>query len=261
MRPPSRAIHGPRRLPCVIVAMTIALRLTLTSCEAAIADTPTALRHGPSASVDQILDRFVQALGGRRALEQVTSMVFAGVMKISGYEEPAVTREYFKYPNHFAFIAEIPGYGAIRTIYDGKTAWNVDPKKGVTPLSGPRLSDVRRRADIHWNLKLKKFYPGLNLVGREKVDGKDAWALESTVDHWTYRFYFDADSGLLVRFDTDTHQPGGTSSISIGDYRRVGPVRFSFAARLTSPKVNWSRQLNQVKFNVGIPDSVFTKPS
>lgn len=146
-------------------------------------------------------------------------------------------------------------------MYDGKTAWNIDPKAAVTEISGPELADISRRSDIHWNLKLKEFYPGLKVTGREKVNGKDAWALEATVNAWTYRLCFDSSTGLLVRFDTDTHQPDGNSSVLIGDYREVGKVRFAFAASMTSPKGSWSRQLNEVKFNVSIDDSVFAKPS
>ncbi len=211
-------------------------------------------------SVDSILDRFVQALGGHAALEKIDSMVFSGVLNLSQLKTSGQTTEYFRAPDHFAFVAEIPGYGTVRTIYDGKTAWNSDPKQGLSEISGPQLSDISRRSDIHWNLKLKEFYPGLKVLGREKVDGKDAWALESTVDGWTYRLYFDTESGLLVRFDTDTHKPEGNSSVLIGDYRQVGNVRFSFAASMTSSTGGWSRQLNEVKFNVTIDDSVFAKP-
>ncbi|HEV2115952.1 MAG TPA: hypothetical protein VGR48_08000 [Terriglobales bacterium] len=220
-----------------------------------------AAQSGPGwPSVDSILDRFVQALGGHAALEKINSMVFTGVLNISQLKTSGKTTEYFRSPDYFAFVAEIPGYGTVRTIYDGKAAWNSDPKQGVSQISGPQLSDISRRSDIHWNLKLKEFYPGLKVIGREKVNGKDAWALESTVDGWTYRLYFDTETGLLVRFDTDTHKAEGNSSVLIGDYRQVGNVRFSFTASMTSSTGGWSRQLNEVKFNVPIDDSVFAKP-
>lgn len=212
-------------------------------------------------SVDSILDKFVQALGGRAALEDVTAMVFTGDLTITALKTTGKTAEYFKAPNHFAFVAEIPSYGTARTVYDGKAAWNVSPKRGVIDISGPELADISRRSDIHWNLKLKEFYPGLKVIGREKVDGKDAWALEATVDSWTYRVYFDTETGLMVRFDTDTHEPDGTSSVLIGDYKKVGNVQFSFAASMTSPKGGWSRQLSDVKFNVPIDDAIFVRPA
>jgi zinc protease len=211
-------------------------------------------------SVDSILDRFVQALGGRAALEKITTVAFTGVLNVSGAQGPGTATEYFEYPDHFAAIAEIPGYGRVRTVCDGKTAWNVDPRKGTTDFSGAQLADIRHRADIHWNLKLREFYPALTLIGRKNVGGRDAWVLESTVDGWTYRFFFDTGTGLLIRFDTDTHKPGGNSTVLVGDYRQVGPIKFSFAASMTSAKGSWSRQLSEVKLNVPIDGSIFAKP-
>lgn len=212
-------------------------------------------------SVDRVLNRFVQALGGYAALENITSLTFTGALSIPNLRTTGRTTEYFKYPDHFASVAEIPGYGTVRTIYDGKTAWNIDPKAGVSEISGAELSDIRRRADIHWNLKLKEFYPALKVTARENVNGKDAWVLEATVDAWTHRFYFDSVTGLLIRFDTDTHKPAGNSSVLIGDYRDVDKVRFAFAASMTSPNGGWIRKLDEVKFNVPIDDSVFARPS
>ncbi|MGE5617092.1 MAG: hypothetical protein ACM3X5_09270, partial [Bacillota bacterium] len=174
-------------------------------------------------SVDGILDRFEQALGGRAALEKIGTMFFTGVLNVSGMQSPGKMTEYFDHSEHFASIAEIPGYGTVRTVVDGKTAWIADAKKGVSEFSGARLADIRRRADIHWNLKLREFYPDLAVVGRENVGKGDAWRLESNVDGWTYRFFFDTGTGLLVRFDTDTHAPGGNSTVLVGDYRQVGP--------------------------------------
>lgn len=245
------ANRGPRLGRCfaIVILFIACSRLVVAQSEPALP------------SVNQVLDRFVQALGGPAALENVTSMTFTGALSIPDMKTTGKTTEYFKYPDHFAFVAEIPGYGTVRTIYDGKTAWNADPQAGISEIAGPALSDIRRRSDIHWNLKLKEFYPGLKVTHREKVNGKDAWALEATVDTWTYRFYFDSATGLLVRFDTDTHKPEGNTSVQIGDYRDVGKVRFSFAASMTGSNGGWSRQLDEVHFNVPIDDSVFARPS
>ena len=220
-----------------------------------------AAQSGASApSVDSILDRFVEALGGRAALEKITTMAFSGVLNVPGAKGPGKAQEYFESPGRFAATVEVPGYGTVRTVCDGKAAWNIDPKRGATDFSGAHLADIRHRADIHWNLKLRDYYPGLRLVGRENVGGRDAWVLESTVDGWTYRFFFDTGTGFLIRLDTDTHKPGGDSTVLIGDYRQVGPIKFSFAASMTSPRVRWSRQLSEVKLNVPIDDSVFARP-
>jgi hypothetical protein len=99
------------------------------------------------------------------------------------------------------------------------------------------------------------------MKGRESIEGKEAWVLEVTQDLWTFDLYFDVVTGFMVRFDTDTGEPDGTSKVFIGDYRPVGNVQFSYAATMFTTKVVWSRKLTEVKFNVPIDDSLYVRPA
>jgi len=216
------------------------------------------LLHGQTPSVDSILGRCVAALGGRPALESVKSMVIRGAVELPGLETRGTTVEYFRYPDQFAAVTSIPGLGAVSTIYDGHTGWQTDLRGRVTEISGAELADVRRRADIHWNLRLRQLYPGLHVKRREPLPGGDAWKLEAEADNWTYNFYFDVRRGLLVRFDTD--RLTNSSSIAFADYRRVGRVLFAFGATELTAPITWSQTLTDVRFNVPVDDRVFAKP-
>lgn len=210
-------------------------------------------------TVQDILDRYLTALGGRAELEQITSMTIRGTLELPAQKITGATVEFFQPPDRFAAITQIPGYGTLRTVYDGDKGWKEDPQQGAIELSGLELADLRRRSDLHWNLKLSSFYPGLKVIGQDIVDGKKAWKLEAADGGWTYDFWFAADSGLLVQFDTDRHTPDGKSSVKIGDYRRVGHVLFAFSAVESSTVVNWSRKLTEVKFNEPADGAVFTR--
>jgi outer membrane lipoprotein-sorting protein len=212
-------------------------------------------------TVDEILARYAHAMGGKAEFEKVSTMVFRGTMEFPSYNLSGTTAEYFKAPDHFLTVTEIPGYGTLRTVYDGKSAWTEDPKQGVKDIVGPALTDMRRRADIQWHVKLKELYPGLKLKGRESIEGKEAWVLEVTQDGWTFDLCFDVDTGLMVRFDTNTGEPDGVSKVFIRDYRPVGNAQFSFAASMITTKVVWSRKLTEVKFNVPVDDALFLKAS
>lgn len=212
-----------------------------------------------SPSVDEILDRYAHAMGGKAAFEKVNTMVFRGTIEFPSNNLSGTTAEYFKAPDYFLAVTEVPGYGTLRTGYDGRTGWTENPKNGVEELSGPALADVRRRADILWHVKLKELYPGLKLKGRESIEGKYAWVLEFSEDKWTFDLFFDVDSGLMVRFDTDTGEPNGASKVLISDYRLVDDVQFSFTAEMITNKVVWRRKLMEVKFNVPVDDELFRK--
>jgi len=231
------------------VAVLLALAVSMHLAQANAQSAP---------SVDEILARYAHAMGGKAAFEKVNSMVFRGSIEFPSNNLSGTTVEYFKAPDHFLAVTEVPGYGTLRTGYDGRTGWTENPK-GVEELSGPALADVRRRADILWHVKLKELYPGLKLKGRQSIEGKDAWVLEVLEDKWTFDLCFDVESGLMVRFDTDTGEPNGVSKVLISDYRSVDHVQFSFAAEMSTNKVIWRRKLTDVKFNVPVDDVLFRK--
>jgi hypothetical protein len=209
-------------------------------------------------SVDEILARYTQMMGGKAAFEKVKTMVLRGTIEFPANKLSGTTTEYFVAPDHFLAVTEVPGYGTLRTGFDGKSGWRVDRKGAVTELSGADLADVRRRADILWHVKLKELYPGLRLKGRESFEGKDAWVLEAR-DSWIFDLCFDVETGLLVRFDTDTGEPNGASKVLISDYRPVGGVRFSYGAAMVTDKIVWRRTLTEVQFNVPVDDQLFQK--
>ena len=192
-------------------------------------------------NVDQVLRHFVSALGGANELEKIHTMILRGTVELPDFKANGTTAEYFKYPDHFAAITDIPGHGASKLVYDGHEGWQVDPQSALTPVTGADLADIQRRANIHWNLKLHKFYPNLQVKDREVVNGEDSWKLEASLENSTFDFFFSVKTGLLIRFDTDQHVPNGTSSVSISDYRRVDNVLFAFGAAQTAGPVKWSR--------------------
>jgi hypothetical protein len=212
-------------------------------------------------SVDDILDRYVLALGGKSEFERVTSLVMKGAIEFPDLHLSGTTTEYFKSPKRLAVIVEIGGIGTVRTICDGTEAWTENPQTGVQPMTGAELSDLLRRADLQWHLKLKEYYPGLRIKDRETIIGQDVWVLEATVDGVTHRWYLNVGNGELIRFDTDAAEPENSSSILISDYRPAGNVRFPYAASFTGPKLKWNRKLSEVQINVPVDDALFAKPA
>jgi hypothetical protein len=98
--------------------------------------------RGETPAVETILQHFVTALGGREALEQVHSMVLRGTKEFPNLKVTGTAAEYFKYPDHFAAITEIPGYGKMQTVYDGGHGWQVDPQPGVREILGVATTPV-----------------------------------------------------------------------------------------------------------------------
>ena len=218
------------------------------------------IAHAQVPTADAVLQRFVTALGGQKNLENIHTMVFRGDMEFPDLKLSGSTVEYFKYPDYFAVVTEVPGHGVTKVVYDGREAWILDSRNRMTQIAGGDLADMRRRAHIHWNLKLREFYPNIKVVGREAVNGGDAWKLEASMEEATYDLFFSVETGLLVRFSTDKRVTNGKSTVVITDYRKIDKVLFAFGAVMTEGPLKWNRKLLEVTFNQPIDDTVFRKP-
>ena len=77
------------------------------------------------------------------------------------------------------------------------------------------------------------------------------------------KFYFDEQSGLLVRLVRYAESPLGLvpTRIDYGDYRDAGGVETPFRWTVAQPGGSSTVQLEQVRQNVPIDDAEFAKPS
>jgi hypothetical protein len=76
------------------------------------------------------------------------------------------------------------------------------------------------------------------------------------------RLFFDADSGLLVRRLVLTPTPLGfvPEQTDYEDYRPVEAVKLPFVVRRTGPTFSNVQKYEEIRLNVRIDPSVFTKP-
>lgn len=107
------------------------------------------LLQAQTPSVDQILQRYVTALGGKANLEMIHTMVLRGNIELPELRAKGTTAEYFKFPNHFAAVTDIAGRGTTRFVFDGHDGWQTDSKNKSTKASGAAmLTEVKFNVPI-----------------------------------------------------------------------------------------------------------------
>ena len=215
-------------------------------------------------SVDQILDKYVQALGGKAALEKLTSEVAKGTFEMDQMPGPAAEEIYGKAPNKQCMVTDSPGFGQFRRGFNGAAGWEHNPQTGLRDITGPELAAMKRDADFYWAIKLKELYPKMTVKEKESVNGHDAYVIEATPpDGAAETMYFDADSGLLVRTEREGEGPNGKVTIdtTFSDYREVDGVRLPFVMHISLGDFAFVIKLSEVKHNVPIDDAKFDKPA
>lgn len=215
-------------------------------------------------TVDQILDKYVAALGGKAAIEKFTSTASKGTFEIAAFGASGTAEIWEKAPNKSALRLDIPGFGIVEEGFNGTVAWSKDPQSGLREKTGMELASTRLDAEFYKPIKLKTLYPKIAVKGKEKVGEKDAYVLEATpaegsVETW----YFDVASGLLVRTDAERESPQGKVSVQsfLEDYRDVEGVKLAFVLRNVTPAFTIVIKIDEVKRNVAVDDTKFNKPS
>jgi hypothetical protein len=224
----------------------------------------TAKETAAEPTVDQILDRYVEATGGRQAVEKITSRVAKGTFELSTMGLKGEIEVYAKAPNKTLRIQHLSGVGEILDGYDGKIGWSQNPMIGLREKTGAELAAIARSSDIHAPIKTRQLYSKLEFKGKEKVGNRETYVILATpAEGAPVKMYFDTQTGLMARVDTDVETPEGQFHVetTADDYREVDGVKIAFTMRQESSVSSAVIKLTDVKHNVAIDDSKFNKPS
>jgi hypothetical protein len=215
-------------------------------------------------TADQIMEKYVQAIGGKAAIEKASSRVTKGVFEIPAMGASGPIEMYAKAPNKSAMTITFPGFGTIQQGYNGQIGWAQEPTSGLRELSGAELASAQRDAEFYGPLKMKELYPKMAVTGKTKVGSGESFIVEMTpAVGKTEKWYFDTQTGLLTRIDVEVESPQGSIpfEVYLEDYRDVEGTKMPFTVRRTSPAISFTIRLEEVKNNVPVDDAKFNKPA
>jgi hypothetical protein len=224
---------------------------------------------------EQILARYVEALGGEQALRRITARKITATTEVPadvrgvGPAVHALTQQYFKAPNQWVVTSQTAN-GTTATGFDGAVAWRQDVKGVVTEITGavpaPPLARVKRAADFYEPLNLKQGYVQMVTRGTAKVRDRDAYLVVGIPDgDLPEQLFFDAQTGLLVRKGTATATALGDYAVQTDydDYRDVAGVKTPYLIRTIgiSPADGVTTHIEKVDINPQLDAGTFLKPT
>ena len=118
-------------------------------------------------------------------------------------------------------------------------------------------------ADLHFPLHITHVFAELRVEYPEKVGDRETYlVLGIRQGQPPVKFYFDEQSGLLVRLVRYAESPLGLAPtrIDYGDYRTVDAVKTPFRWTIAQPDGSSTIQLEQIQQNVPIDNAIFAKP-
>ena len=220
-------------------------------------------------SVDQILDKYVQALGGPQRLAAVTSFVAKGTYRGFDTSDEKVPLEIFaKAPAQRTTIVHLPEGDSVRT-YDGHSAWMTSAGTllplPVLALSGGELDGARLDAMLCFPAQIRQALRDLRTGFPDTaIDDNPVDIVQGTgAQNLPVKLYFDKKSGLLVRQVRYSDTPIGVNptQIDYADYREVAGVKLPFRWTVTWTDGRSVTELSTLQPDQPIDRSKFAKPS
>jgi len=215
-------------------------------------------------TVDEIVDKHVAALGGMDKLNGVKTLTIERSLAIQGGME---------IPNKTVMVvgksmrseSTVMGNSMIQVV-DGSTGWMIRPAMmGGTgdpeDLPADQLKQQAGQLDPFGGLvDYKNKGNKVELVGKEKVDGKDAYHLKvTTKENQVTDQFLDANTYLLSKIKTSMNgQPG---EISFSDYKDTDGIKFAKTTDIVSPQGQVTLTTEKVTINGPVDESVFKKPA
>jgi hypothetical protein len=231
---------------------------------AAAAKPPTAAARAVTPTVNQILERYEKAIGGREAWQKFTSRVMMGSVAVPAMSLSGTVLIQQKAPNKMHAAVIING-AAFQQGFDGIVGWTDDPKNGLRDQTGAELAESKRDADFLHSFDLRTLYSKLTVTGTETLGDRDAYVIEAAVPEGgdATKMYFDTETGLLVRVVSQNHDADGVSVLSedLDDYRSVEGVKVPFTSKQTNGDTSYTMTISEVHYNVELDDSEFAKPA
>jgi photosynthetic reaction center cytochrome c subunit len=215
----------------------------------------------PAPTVDDIINRYLAAVGGADTMKTITSRMMKGTLMAMG-NETAIDL-YTKAPNKRVSIAHMSPTSDSYTAFDGAIGWLGATGHAAREMLPTEVFAASLDADFYLVAHLKEIFPQLRRGRPAEVAGAMCETITGAKPgQLPVTFYFDQKTGLLVRMVRYAATPMGRmpTQIDYADYREVDGVKTPWRWTLARTNGRFSIQLKEVKNNVPIDDAKFAKP-
>jgi hypothetical protein len=216
----------------------------------------------------KIINGYVKAAGGSRALSRVQTVSIEGVVAGGGAGADEKANEgnsgtytfETKLPNRY-YSELIVGGKSIIEAYNGKSAWREEGSGNAVTMFGQDSVEMQAEAQIA-NLRLlnlKKNKLASAFVGHAQVRGRDALQVELTsATGVKHEYFFDPQTHLLVK---ESARVGGVNEeIFYGDYRAESGIQIARKIELHRGSDTYAIEVKSASVNGTVGERVFDLP-
>jgi len=221
-----------------------------------------------SQSVDDVIAKYTDAIGGKANWDAVKSLKFTGYMNIMNMDIPYT--QYVKRPGLWLLEIQVQGMKVVQA-YDGKSGWMMNPMMGSKKpeKTDDEMSKTYKEKTLIGGklLNIKEMGYTVELIGTENIDGKEVYNIKLTdKDGESNNYYIEIATNLIYKTTAKLNRKGTEISVETiySNYNKVNDVIFAFIQdqKLEGAQNNSQMiTIDKIEVNVNIDDKIFVMPA
>ena len=214
-------------------------------------------------SARTIIDRHVEAIGGRKAVLAHTSSHATGTMSIPSAGMTGTLDVYSAKPDKTVVRITLGGIGEIAEGFDGTTAWSIQPMTGPALAQGKELEEKKFDADFYSELHDPARYTSMKTVEKTTFEGRPAYKISLVRKNGGEDFeFYDVETGLKAGTTATRDMPMGSVTVTQiqADYKKFGDMLLPTTLKQTAMGATQVLTFTSVEFDTVSP-AVFELPA
>ena len=211
---------------------------------------------------DTIVDKFVEATGGKAAYLKHHSEISKGTFSMAAMGLKGDMINYLAEPNKSYTEIDLGGMGKIRKGSDGTVFWSLSSMMGPHIEEGSEKAQSelsKMNAEVNW----RDLFTEAKTVGTDTVDGKTCYKVQLTPKEGAPMTQcYDKDSSLMVKMTLTAQSPMGEQTVDsfVSDYRKEGDILKPHKIKQSVAGQDIVITFDSFTFNSEIPADKFVLP-
>jgi outer membrane lipoprotein-sorting protein len=227
----------------------------------------TLISFSAAQTVDEVIDNYVNAVGGIEKLNSVKTLKITGKFLSGSFEIPFT--QTISVPDKILIEMTMQGL-TMKQACDGTTAWMINPFQGSKEpekMTEEQTKYMKEQADFEGKLiNYKDKGCTAELMGKEDMEGSDVYKIKLTDKDGDITYYYiDASNNILLKESAKRKikEKEIDQDIYYSDYKPIDGIMIPMALEIKSSAGRGGSQkvsIDSVEFNVSVDDSIFKMP-
>jgi len=217
-------------------------------------------------SVDKVLEKYVEATGGKAAWEKVKTMSMSMALDIPTVGVKGKTLIWVGENGKSLSEVEITNFAKMKQGSDGETYWASDDNQGPRILEDEEREFQVALTQLNNPMEWKKLFGKVEVKALENVGDKPSYKVEgvTAAGDLPMTMWFEKESGLFNKLFMKVKSPEGEVTVEalLSDYKEVSGIKFPhLTKRKYMGTIEATETVEKIEINPEIPAEKFELPA